>query len=463
MVPLQLRGVRHAILVGDECQLPAMVESKLSSKAGFGRSLFERLGSLGRPRHLLNVQYRMHPAIKCYQQKLRKCHLPWPMFGPYSFINISNGSEEREDDGRSLRNHVEVGVASMILRNLYRACKSSGEVLSVGVISPYSAQVAAIQKNIGKDMKNIKGFTAKRTNVTITRARYSLWILGNERTLKRSKSVWGALVHDAKSRGCFFSIDDVKAALDGKNNQLDDPVDQVVYYLEMRGRRAKCSSDAKSRQCSSSTDGRKPFWMGSIISLMIRSLEVVYYLEMHGGGQSALVMLRAENVKSSTDEVKAILMGRIISLMIRVYGSSLLSRNAWARAESALVMLRANNVPPVLMKLKPFWMGRIINLMIRSMEVIYYLKCVGGARCISDAKSQQCSSSTDGVKAILDGKKENIQLDDPLGGNSDLFRNARWRVFFGDNFVKSFRKLTSLRTKMSIMNPHIKTCQWLET
>ncbi|KAF8025760.1 hypothetical protein BT93_F2559 [Corymbia citriodora subsp. variegata] len=66
MIPLQLRGVRHAILVGDECQLPAMVESKLSSKAGFGRSLFERLGSLGHPRHLLNIQYRMHPAISLF-------------------------------------------------------------------------------------------------------------------------------------------------------------------------------------------------------------------------------------------------------------------------------------------------------------------------------------------------------------------------------------------------------------
>ncbi|KAI6690176.1 hypothetical protein NL676_027004 [Syzygium grande] len=400
MIPLQLRGVRHAILVGDECQLPAMVESKLSSEAGFGRSLFERLGSLGRPRHLLNIQYRMHPAISRFptstfykneiqdglnvtSKSYEKCHLPWPMFGPYSFINISNGSEEREDDGRSLRNHVEVGVVSMILRNLYGACKSSGEDLSVGVISPYSAQVAAIQKKIGKRYGNIKGFTGgeediiivstvrsnprgfigfvsdpKRTNATLTRARYSLWILGNERTLLRSKSVWEALVHDAKSRGCFFSIDDVIAVLDGKNNELDDPVDGSSVLSRNAQRRAKRFSDAKSRECS-----------------------------------------------SSANEVKAILDGKNNQLDDPVDGSSLLSRNAWARAKFS-----------------------------------------------SDAKSQQCSSSTDEVKAISDGKKENMQLDDPLGGNSGLFRNARWRVFFGDNFVKSFRKLTSLRTKMAIMN-----------
>ncbi|WMV32552.1 hypothetical protein MTR67_025937 [Solanum verrucosum] len=42
-IPLQLPGLRHAILIGDEKQLPAMVQSQLSEKADFGRSLFERL------------------------------------------------------------------------------------------------------------------------------------------------------------------------------------------------------------------------------------------------------------------------------------------------------------------------------------------------------------------------------------------------------------------------------------
>ncbi|XP_030441186.1 uncharacterized protein LOC115663310 [Syzygium oleosum] len=410
IIPLKLRGVRHAILVGDECQLPAMVESKLSSKAGFGRSLFERLSSLGHPRHRLNIQYRMHPAISrfptstFYENQIRngsnvncksyrKCHLPWPIFGPYSFINISNGREERGDDGRSLRNYVEVGVVSMILRNLYRACRSSGEDLSVGVISPYRAQVAAIRKKIGKRYENIRGFTvkvrsvdgfqggeediiivstvrsnprgfigfvsdAKRTNVTITRARYSLWILGNGRTMMRSKSVWEALVHDAKSRGCFFSIDDVKAALDGKNNQLDDPVDGSRVLLKNVQWRAKCSQDARSRECS-----------------------------------------------SSTDDVKAAFDGKNNQLDDPVDESRVLFKNVQWRA-----------------------------------------------KCSQDARSRECSSSTDEVKAILNGKKENIRLDDPLDGNSVQFRNARWRVFFGDDFVKSFRKLMSLRTKMSIMN-----------
>ncbi|CAI9272138.1 unnamed protein product [Lactuca saligna] len=47
LIPLHLVGARHAILVGDERQLPAMVQSKISEEAEFGRSLFERLVSLG--------------------------------------------------------------------------------------------------------------------------------------------------------------------------------------------------------------------------------------------------------------------------------------------------------------------------------------------------------------------------------------------------------------------------------
>jgi len=79
----------------------------------------------------------MHPSIslfptsKFYQNQIldgpnvksksyRKSHLPWPMFGPYSFINIPDGQEQIGDDGRSLRNPVEVEVISRIVRNLYR-------------------------------------------------------------------------------------------------------------------------------------------------------------------------------------------------------------------------------------------------------------------------------------------------------------------------------------------------------
>ncbi|KAL6652175.1 hypothetical protein ACP70R_011100 [Stipagrostis hirtigluma subsp. patula] len=63
LIPLQLPGIRHAVFIGDEYQLPALVKSKISDSANFGRSVFERLSSLGCSKHLLNIQYRMHPEI----------------------------------------------------------------------------------------------------------------------------------------------------------------------------------------------------------------------------------------------------------------------------------------------------------------------------------------------------------------------------------------------------------------
>jgi hypothetical protein len=180
-IPLQLPGLGHAFLFGDECQLPAMVESnvckcylvilhkppfvvdqtgyssffffykkkkksfkiyyvffsQISAEAGFGRSLFERLSSLGHSKHLLNIQYRMHPSIsffpnsKFYHKQIldspnvkRKSHekhyLSCPMFGPYSFINIVGGREEKDDVDRSWRNMVEVAVVMKILHKLYK-------------------------------------------------------------------------------------------------------------------------------------------------------------------------------------------------------------------------------------------------------------------------------------------------------------------------------------------------------
>ena len=58
--------------------------------------------------------------------------------------------------------------------------------------------------------------------------RHCLWILGNERTLVNSESVWETLVFDAKNRQCFFNADEdkdlAKAILDVKKEleQFDD-------------------------------------------------------------------------------------------------------------------------------------------------------------------------------------------------------------------------------------------------
>ncbi|WJX52814.1 hypothetical protein P8452_38884 [Trifolium repens] len=273
IIPLLLPDINHVILVGDERQLPAMVESSVSSEVGFGRSLFARLSTLGHPNHFLNIQYRMHPAISSFPnscfylnqildapnviaKNYRKQYLPGQMFGPYSFINIIGGTEEFDDE-----NTIEVAVVMKIIRNCFRAWLDSNENLSIGVVSPYAAQVDAIQDILGYDkhkgfdvkVKTIDGFQGgeqdiiilstvrsdcstspgfiynnQRTNVALTRARHCLWILGNERTLVSQENVWKTLVLDAKKRQCFFNADEdkdlAKAIWDARKelDQLDD-------------------------------------------------------------------------------------------------------------------------------------------------------------------------------------------------------------------------------------------------
>ncbi|KAJ8432842.1 hypothetical protein Cgig2_024530 [Carnegiea gigantea] len=260
-IPLQLPGLRHAILIGDERQLPALVKSKVSEKAEFGRSLFERLVSLECERHLLNVQYRMHPSISLfpnmefYQKRIldaptvkaENCQrqiLPGNMYGPYSFIDVTHG-QEMSDDGNSFKNVLEVAVVCEIVSKLIREVKATREIITVGVISPYKAQVNAIERKLKElncidpngevsvRVRSVDGFQGgeedviiistvrcngsgsvgflsdcRRTNVALTRARYCLWIIGNAATLVSSDTVWKNLVTDSKGRGCFFDAED---------------------------------------------------------------------------------------------------------------------------------------------------------------------------------------------------------------------------------------------------------------
>ncbi|KAJ6290834.1 hypothetical protein OIU78_026562 [Salix suchowensis] len=243
----------------DELQLPAMVQSKISMEAEYGRSLFERLVKLGHEKHLLNTQYRMHPCISLFPNKefyngliqdaatvkernCQKQFLQGNMYGPYSFINVASETEQFNNGG-SKKNLVEVAVVSELVANLFKEFTRARKRMSVGVISPYNAQVYAIQEKIGKtystysdfavNIRSVDGFQGgeedviiistvrcnangdigflsnrQRVNVALTRARYCLWILGNGSTLVNSDSIWKNLVTDAKERGCFYNAEE---------------------------------------------------------------------------------------------------------------------------------------------------------------------------------------------------------------------------------------------------------------
>ncbi|XBI06208.1 hypothetical protein VPH35_134251 [Triticum aestivum] len=160
-------GVRCAVLIGDESQLPVQVKRKATLDADFERSLFERLISLGHPRHLLDVQYRMHPGISKFplsrfylgkvtdgpnvlQRDYERKLLAGPMYGPYSFIDIKGGTESSGEHGMSLSNTAEAAAVTRIGERLFNESVRSGQKLAVGVVSPYKVQVHAIQESLGR-------------------------------------------------------------------------------------------------------------------------------------------------------------------------------------------------------------------------------------------------------------------------------------------------------------------------
>ncbi|KAL5213112.1 hypothetical protein ABZP36_023959 [Zizania latifolia] len=276
LIPLQLPGVRHAVLIGDEYQLPALVKSRVADEADFGRSLFERLSSLGHPKHLLDVQYRMHPEISkfpvssFYESKIsdgvnvlhrdyEKRYLAGPMYGSYSFINIEAGKESTGKHDKSLMNAIEVAAVAWIVQRLFKESVVSSKNISVGVVSPYKGQVRAIQEKLGKSYEMHPGFSVKvrsvdgfqgaeediiiissvrsnssgsvgflsnvnRTNVALTRAKHCLWILGNASTLASSKTIWQKIVADAMDRGCLFDAT--------KDKELSNAILKAVVELD---------------------------------------------------------------------------------------------------------------------------------------------------------------------------------------------------------------------------------------
>ncbi|KAI5011133.1 hypothetical protein ZWY2020_013270 [Hordeum vulgare] len=256
VIPLRLHWLKHVVLVGDDCQLSAMVKSKVCKEAGFETSLFGRLVMLKFDKHLLNIQYRMSPCIsffpnaQFYERKIldgsnvlspsyNKDYTCLP-FGSYTFINVTDGREDKEGAGNSRRNMVEVAVVLHLIHTIFKSWKRIGQGLSIGVVSPYKAQVDAIKSRLGEkydtcdgfhvrvkstdgfqgeeddiiilstvrsNERGVVGFLAdnRRTNVALTRARHCLWIVGNAHTLYKSGTEWADLVADAERRKSVFS------------------------------------------------------------------------------------------------------------------------------------------------------------------------------------------------------------------------------------------------------------------
>ncbi|VFQ65565.1 unnamed protein product [Cuscuta campestris] len=266
LIPLQLlksKGTR-CVMVGDPKQLPATVLSSVATKYFFQCSMFERLQKAGHPVVMLTKQYRMHPEIcrfpslHFYSGKLMNGILmstksaPFHetnVLGPYVFFDVVDGKElhGKNSGAMSLYNECEVDVAVELLRFFKSRYPTEFVGGRIGIITPYKSQLSLLRSRFSNafgpsviaemEFNTVDGFQGRevdvlifstvraaeacftghasssnigfvadvrRMNVALTRAKLSLWILGNARTLQSNRS-WDALVKDAKERNLVIT------------------------------------------------------------------------------------------------------------------------------------------------------------------------------------------------------------------------------------------------------------------
>lgn len=254
LLPL-LKGAKHAILVGDHRQLGPVVISREALRAGLGLSLFERLVKVGLKPYRLQMQYRMHPELSKFPSNVfyegslqnglgivdRPVNklFPWPTNGvPFMFLN-SVGVEEISASGTSYLNRTESNAIEHLMLFLL---DSKIEPQQVGIITPYKGQRSYVLSQLMKssllakfkhfykelEIASVDGFQGRekdyiiiscvrsnestgigfltdprRMNVSITRAKYGMILVGNAKVLAKDP-LWNHFLFFMKSNNLLF-------------------------------------------------------------------------------------------------------------------------------------------------------------------------------------------------------------------------------------------------------------------
>jgi len=249
---------KRFIMAGDHKQLPPTVLNEEAMRGGLGRSMFERLLALygDKIRVMLEVQYRMNEEIaefpnnEFYEGRLRAdervrrqtiadlvpsiTKLEFILAEkPFVFIDTaySAGFEERMRRGSTSRENE--GEARLVKFIVERLLDAGARAEDIAVISPYDDQVALIRMMLrveGLEIKTVDGFQGRekevvivsfvrsnksgdigflgdlrRLNVSITRAKRKLILIGDSQTLG-SERCYRRLIALAKSRGGYKRV-----------------------------------------------------------------------------------------------------------------------------------------------------------------------------------------------------------------------------------------------------------------
>lgn len=360
------RGCQQCIMVGDPQQLPATVMSNTltASKCGYSRSIFERLLHMRGHEDplfiMLDTQYRMIPMISKMPSRMFYNNLlcdgpnvkefdyippylsltsndklrPFILFDlEYSYetmntrklkstsydstVSESNSISKSSVSQTSSSRTTIVGNVSksnsdeadfiMILLTLIIAevDKTSSEIPSIGIITPYSEQVTEIRNvlkshafihsstdilssttlsqrgKVDVNINTVDGYQGKemdiviistvrsndygtigflsdyrRMNVAITRAKFGLYIIGNVFTLSTNNN-WNQLIQYAEDLNVLWTISSPNTKLDIRdfNNIISSSLsisstDCRIYNISQINSAAIVSSELEEGECS---------------------------------------------------------------------------------------------------------------------------------------------------------------------------------------------------------------------
>ncbi|AGB40299.1 DNA helicase, putative [Halobacteroides halobius DSM 5150] len=250
------------ILVGDHKQLPPTILNEEAARKGLSKSLFERLLEVhgAKIKEILNVQYRMNQAImnfsssQFYDQQLvaAKKVKEWNITDlniqlpkgnspaekvlkikdAVVFLDTSGMSapEYTKGDSTSLQNRIEAELVSEIIN---QTVNTKIDLSEVAVITPYKDQVDLIKQLIKLEeveVNTVDGFQGRekelvilslvrsnqqdnigflrdirRLNVSLTRAKKKLIILGDSSTIT-SHETYQSLVEYIEKNGYLYSL-----------------------------------------------------------------------------------------------------------------------------------------------------------------------------------------------------------------------------------------------------------------
>jgi len=266
LVPL-CHSSRQLVLVGDQCQLPPTVVSNQAAKAGLSLSLFDRLVHAGVDVQMLEVQYRMHPAIASFPSRwfyggrlqdgiTADVRIPvrgftWARAGwPVTFFGIEG---REESSGTSKENRAEVEKVCAVVSGILKAGDLSP--VDIGVVTPYAAQARKLRRELqgrGVEVSSIDGFQGRekdliimstvrasshgglgfvadwrRMNVALTRARRGIIVVGHPTTLARDDETWGPWLQWIQRERLYLG-----AAIPRDLSPLSHPPDWEARALE---------------------------------------------------------------------------------------------------------------------------------------------------------------------------------------------------------------------------------------